>query len=247
MVNLPNILQGIIYLYSLSFTSGITFRGEIITLKQKEILNQTAGYVLSELSTDTDNENSDTNEGVLSLSDTPEINTITPPPVSNENVVTEATNSASPTPVEAKVQSPAPTNMPIESMLTETPNPTSVQAVTLSDNSGLLLDHINSYRISMGYPPFATNSSVCDFAKLRALELTTNFDHEGFEERSQNGTLPYDNYSGISENIANTNTYSQVFELWKNSVGHNKNLLSDHTFACVGNVGNYYAFESLRP
>ena len=238
MFDLSYLLKGLILLYTLSLTSGLKVHGDIITPREKEEIEKTASQLLIELS-EKEEGFREVNEPVLSENDdnvatgstTPSPTSITSPP--------EVTNIKDPT--------PTPTERPAEIENVDITPTLAIKPAAAGDNGSLVMQEINSYRISLGFTPFSTHPAVCDFAKLRALELTTNFSHEGFEQRFQNGSLPYESFSKVAENIANIATYSGVFELWKNSEGHNKNLLSESLFACVGNVGRYYAFESWKP
>lgn len=130
---------------------------------------------------------------------------------------------------------------PLE-LATPTPTPAAVVISTKKDekpNPSLLTD-INNYRKSLGLNAFVTNDIVCNFAKKRAQELTVNFSHEG-------SNPPYPSYSNTAENIASANSKEEVLDLWKNSDGHNKNLLSNAKFACTANSGKFYTFESWTP
>jgi uncharacterized protein YkwD len=110
-----------------------------------------------------------------------------------------------------------------------------------------IMNQINSYRIANGLFAFESHSAVCGFAEIRLNELQNSFSHSGFDQRLQNGTFPYPGFSSVAENIADSSSYTNVFEMWQNSRGHNQNLLSDLKYACVARSGRLYVFESWSP
>jgi len=166
-----------------------------------------------------------------------------------------------PTPTEVIVPTAAPT-LPIPtSTLIPTHIPTHIPtqiptiqpmqqtAQTQNNNTAgvLILAQINDYRTQNGLVPFLEDKSVCDFAGTRVNEVVSDFSHYGFDQRVQTNSLPYPSYSKVTENIASTANYTAVFDLWKNSPGHNENLLSNTKFACVQSEGKYFVFESWGP
>lgn len=146
---------------------------------------------------------------------------------------------------------PTPTTKPAKSTPTSTPNTepetnkTTENNIRISalGNAAILTNRINSYRQEQGLSPFLANETVCNFALVRVQELKSNFSHEGFRQRIDNNTLPYPDYSHIAENIADTDTPERAFELWRNSPGHNENMLYPSTFGCIGNIGRLYTLE----
>ncbi|MDE2026531.1 MAG: hypothetical protein KGJ07_08650, partial [Patescibacteria group bacterium] len=100
---------------------------------------------------------------------------------------------------------------------------------------------------SRGLAQVVSNSLTCDFAKTRALEITTDFSHAGFRNRLDNHSLPYANYSLVTENIAETSDYTKVVDLWANSPGHAANMRADTPYVCVEYNGNFYAYEGWKP
>lgn len=120
--------------------------------------------------------------------------------------------------------------------------PTSVDG----DHLSFIMNAINGYRVAHGLSQVSTNDIVCDFAKTRADEISTNFSHDGFHQRLQNRALPYATYSLVTENIAETPNYQNVVTLWENSPAHAENLRANTPFVCVEDYGNFYAFEGWR-
>jgi uncharacterized protein YkwD len=132
---------------------------------------------------------------------------------------------------------------------TPTPRIKSVQKITApaTDVTSSIMKALNDYRSSQGLGAVQTSNETCAFAKLRAQEITTNFNHDGFAKRRDNKTMPYAKWSAITENIAMTSNYGDVVTMWKNSSGHAANMRADTPFVCVMQNGNYYAYEGMKP
>lgn len=139
-----------------------------------------------------------------------------------------------------------PTNTP-----TPTPTPTEKPKfptdVLLSDEQRYILDEINAYRAKHGLSEVKTDKYTCDFAKVRAAEISTSFNHDGFRNRINNKSLPYPNYKLVTENLASTSDYKKVVTLWVNSSGHAENMRKDTPYVCVEKNGKYYAYEGWKP
>lgn len=121
-------------------------------------------------------------------------------------------------------------------------------ASTTSDSvKTYIMQKINEYRNSKGLKNVQTDSYTCDFAKVRAKEITTNFTHDGFESRIAQKSLPYPSYRLITENIAMTQDYRDVVSLWINSPSHAANMEKDTPYVCVERSGNYFAYEGWKP
>lgn len=138
---------------------------------------------------------------------------------------------------------PIPTATPIPSPAITKPSVKKVEAQTIS----LYISKINDYRISNGLSPLKEDSLSCAFADTRANEITSSFSHDGFSNRVSSRTLPYKTYSNIVENIAQESNRSSVVSLWINSAPHAQNLKADISYGCVGESGDYFAFEGWKP
>ncbi len=110
-----------------------------------------------------------------------------------------------------------------------------------------ILAEINTYRTSKGKTTVKTDVYTCSFAKVRASELSQNFNHDGFRSRIDAKTLPYSSYALVTENIARSTRYQNVVALWKNSPGHAANMEKDTPFVCVERNGDFYAYEGWKP
>lgn len=134
---------------------------------------------------------------------------------------------------------PQPTSQP-------TPTPTPTQGSTGNGNSSIL-DGINNFRVSKGLSRATSNPETCEFAKTRAGEISSAFNHDGFNQRISGKTLPYSSYSIVTENIAENSDPTQVINMWINSAPHAENMQKDTPFICVVQNGNYFAYEGWKP
>ncbi|MBI4067624.1 CAP domain-containing protein [Candidatus Gottesmanbacteria bacterium] len=153
---------------------------------------------------------------------------------------------ATPTPEPSTTPAPTPTLTPTPTTKpTMTPTPTSVGA-SANSKSDFILSQINDFRKSKGLEEVKSDIYTCNFAEERAKEIVTSFNHDGFQNRKNNNTLPYPSYSYIVENIAMNSDYKNVFESWKNSSGHSENMLQDISYGCVGDEGDYYVYVGWK-
>jgi len=163
--------------------------------------------------------------------------------------------TVTPTPTPSKTPTPTvtPTKTPLTPIPTKTPTPTikptttPVVSAPTNDVTSYIMNEINAYRTSLGLSRVQTNDETCNFAKIRAQEITTNFNHDGFTNRQKAHTLPYASWSAITENIAMTSNYKDVEKMWQNSPGHAANMRADTPYVCVMQSGNYFAYEGLKP
>lgn len=165
---------------------------------------------------------------------------VTPKPTSKKTVTVIKTPT--PSPIKA-VSTPKPTAKP-----TAKPTTAPVAAApATNDVTAYIMKEINDYRASQGLGSVQTSAETCNFAKTRAQEITMNFNHDGFNQRKENKTLPYTSWSAITENIAMTSNYKDVVTMWKNSSGHAANMRANTPYVCVMQSGNYYAYEGMKP
>ncbi len=155
----------------------------------------------------------------------------------------KATSTPKLTTTPKPTRTPTPTERP-----SQTPTPTEkLQPTPDSDKRDFMMKQINDYRALNKLSPVQTDPYTCDFAQVRAKELTTPLSHDGFNNRKDNHTLPYPNYSLITENLARTTDYKRVVNLWINSPGHAANMRKDTQYVCVAWSGDYYAYEGWQP
>ncbi len=146
------------------------------------------------------------------------------------------TNTSKPT-----IQATA-TPTPLPQQITQPP----VKSPTLSDISVYLLNGVNQYRASLGLSPVQSSAQTCAFAATRAQEIASGFNHNGFNDRVANHTIPYSSWSHATENIAQAPNYQEVVTLWKNSPEHAANMRDNTPYVCIEQYESYYAYEGMR-
>lgn len=167
---------------------------------------------------------------------------------SDSKVLTPTITKPSPTVEPTVTPTSKPTDIP-----TLTPEPATIEVsnvsnTTNSSNIGLnLMNQINEFRSGKGLAPLSTDGYTCAFATLRAQEISNSFNHDGFNQRINDKSLPYPSYSSIAENIAMNSDPNQVVQKWIESSGHNENMSKNVPYGCVGTNGNYYSFEAWAP
>lgn len=155
--------------------------------------------------------------------------------------------TATPTPTLTPSATPTPTTKLISAVVpTATPMPPQSAQSTSDPIQSFIMQKINDYRASLGLSSVKIDPYTCNFAKDRAQEITTGFNHDGFNNRINNHTLPYPSYHEVTENIAMTSDYTEVVTMWINSPGHAENMRQDTPYVCVERSGNYYAYEGWR-
>lgn len=115
------------------------------------------------------------------------------------------------------------------------------------DIQTFLMQEINTYRANYGLGKVSTSEQTCNFARIRAEEITHRFNHDGFYNRSANNTLPYASGKKAVENLAMAPNYKDVVKLWADSPTHAANMRSDSVYVCVVKNGDYYAYEGMTP
>lgn len=149
--------------------------------------------------------------------------------------------TVSPTPSTTPTPTSTPTPIP-------TSNPTPAAAGSSApDTVSQIISAINAFRQSNGLSMVTTNDQTCSFANIRAAELASSFNHDGFRSRLDSNSLPYPSYSQVTENIAMTENSTDVIPIWINSQGHAENMKRDTPFVCVAINGSYYAYEGWKP
>lgn len=154
------------------------------------------------------------------------------------------TNSPTPTPTISPTQTPVPTPTPTGTQETQGISVANVQEIS---HTGYILSKINEYRASKGTYAAVYNQETCSFARIRAGEISSNFNHDSFTQKISSNSLPYPSYSLVTENIAMTSNYQDVVDIWINSAPHAENMAKDTPFICVEQNGNYYAYEGWKP
>jgi uncharacterized protein YkwD len=130
------------------------------------------------------------------------------------------------------------------------------QAFTYSDNEAQLLDAeeqeflrlINQHRAANGLPALTATRMLDQVSYNHSADMAarnyfshTSQDGRTFDQRMRDGEYTYNTYLG--ENIAAGNaTGAATFEQWRNSAGHNANMLSAN-FRAIG-IGRAYSATS---
>jgi uncharacterized protein YkwD len=162
-------------------------------------------------------------------------------PAAQTPTVTPVPLTPTPTPSPTPTVTPVPPT-PIPPKPTVAPTVAKASAPVVTNSTGdYLLAKVNEYRKSLGLYEVKSDSNTCDFANKRAGEIVGNFNHDGFKN------LPYPSVSKVTENIAMEPSRDDVVNAWINSAPHAENMRADTPFVCIGNSGNYYAYEGWKP
>jgi uncharacterized protein YkwD len=111
-------------------------------------------------------------------------------------------------------------------------------------NRAELLRLINQHRQANGQGPLSTDASLTRAAQDHSawMQSTGTFSHTG-----KDGSSFFDRIQAAggranasAENIARASTPQAVFDLWKNSAGHNRNMLGAYRKIGLGRQGDYY-------
>ena len=104
-----------------------------------------------------------------------------------------------------------------------------------------LLHHINQYRENNGLKPLLPDEHLTKLAEThcRYMNKKNSLSHDNFRERFQESRR-----SHCVENVGwNYTEPDEQFRAWKNSKGHNKNLLNKtNRYAGIAQVGLYVTF-----
>lgn len=103
----------------------------------------------------------------------------------------------------------------------------------------------NNYRVDHGLGALSINQDLCKIGRERAVEISSNFSHQGFEEAVERSGIQK---SAIGENIASGPlTAIQFVEwAWDRSPGHRANMLADWIEGCAGVYGRFAVFIFTR-
>ncbi len=165
-------------------------------------------------------------------------------PHSSNLVVANSIVIESPSPPLKTSTSPTPAIPPSP---TPSPSPKPSPKVVADVKKQFIMGAINNYRRQNGLGNVSTNSPTCSFAKVRAAEIVTSFNHDGFRDRINSKTLPYTSYSEVTENIAHNSDYTQVAKNWIASPPHAENMRKDTPYVCVEQMGEYFVYEGWKP
>lgn len=128
-----------------------------------------------------------------------------------------------------------------------TTNPTATPLATNLLYQISMLGQINQYRQTFGLSSVSLDTRVCQFATIRAREISQNFNHDGFQQRITEDSFPYNSYSQVVENIALADNDSLVVNMWIDSATHAENIRKDTPYVCVIRQGSFYVYAGWRP
>ena len=103
-----------------------------------------------------------------------------------------------------------------------------------TDYANQVVELVNQYRAEKGLAPLAVMTDLSDAAFLRSYETAYFFDHTRPNGESCFSVVPFGTvYHGAAENIAaGYATPEMAMKGWKESSGHNANILGDYN--CIG-------------
>jgi uncharacterized protein YkwD len=137
---------------------------------------------------------------------------------------------------------PAATFTPADSGSAKTPQQKG--QVASGQNQAELLRLINQHRQANGQGPLSMDSSLTKAAQDHTdwMQATGTFSHTG-----KNGSSMGDRIQAVggqpnpsAENIAESSTPQSAFNLWRNSAGHNRNMLGAYRKVGIGYKGGYW-------
>jgi uncharacterized protein YkwD len=111
-------------------------------------------------------------------------------------------------------------------------------AACLDEREARFLELINDYRRENGVPELAVSKALNQASYLHSKDMADKnyFDHDSQDGRTPDDRMAEQGYEDgtTGENIAaGYPTAEKVFEIWRNSPGHNENML-DEDFAVIG-------------
>src|SRR3990167_3191478 len=91
---------------------------------------------------------------------------------------------------------------------------------------------LNNYRVAHGLNALTIDNTLCSMAAERAVEISQNFSHDGFEAAAERHNL----HKSAGENIASGPLTAVQFVEWSwdKSPGHRANMLSEWDEGCGG-------------
>ncbi|MGQ0840065.1 CAP domain-containing protein [Actinokineospora sp.] len=118
-------------------------------------------------------------------------------------------------------------------------------AACLNEQEAAFLKLINDYRRKNGVPAVAVSKALNEASYLHSKDMADNdyFDHDSEDGRSPQDRMEdrgYDTDTATGENIAaGYETAKKVFEAWRKSSGHNRNMLKrDYKVIGIGLAKN---------
>lgn len=100
----------------------------------------------------------------------------------------------------------------------------------------------------MDYEPLIQNDAVCDLSKVRSMEISKDFSHQGFRDRVSD--INYKmvlHYSNLGENLSwDILSGQEVLFAWLMSPKHKEILDTPYKYGCVSCYNKYCALNLLN-
>ena len=105
-----------------------------------------------------------------------------------------------------------------------------------------ILKYTNDFRRSKKLNVLEMRSDLNSIARKHSEDMAkgrSSFGHGGFDQRERQVKKIIKSYSAMAENIAyGAVTGKEVFEIWKRSAGHRKNMLGSYKYIGIGTATN---------
>jgi len=105
-----------------------------------------------------------------------------------------------------------------------------------------VLRYTNQFRKSKGLPALEMRNELNAIARNHSEDMASgrkSFGHGGYNQRELKVKKIIKPYGGMAENVAyGARTGKEVFEIWKNSSGHRKNMLGNYKYIGIGIAQN---------
>jgi uncharacterized protein YkwD len=101
-----------------------------------------------------------------------------------------------------------------------------------------ILNYTNSFRTSRGLPELIDRDDLNAIAEKHSADMASgrvDFGHDGFEQRQQQAKAKLTTIRAFAENVAyGAKSGEEVVTLWKNSLGHRRNMLGKYKYVGIG-------------
>jgi uncharacterized protein YkwD len=105
-----------------------------------------------------------------------------------------------------------------------------------------ILKYTNKFRKSNGLPALEIRDDLNTIARKHSEDMAKgriSFGHGGFNQREVQVKKIISSFHSMAENIAyGANSGKEVFEIWKRSSGHRKNMLGNYKYIGIGTGSN---------
>lgn len=105
---------------------------------------------------------------------------------------------------------------------------------TIPPSKDEIFQLVNDYRVSHNLKPLVKSESLCTLAKIRVIDLRTDYSHDLFKQRVKESDLSQ--YETVGENLdwsPSSDSSKKILSDWDKSPKHKELLLGDYEEACV--------------